>query len=136
MVGIPQAFSAAQVPFGSGAMTGASAESAQMDVSRGTICAAKSTYAAIPFEHFFTQVSRIGAQLPFVNAPIRTECRTAGRDFEVTPAAEISPVGTLFEPVPIDPPAGHRPLGTHKARISFGFRQLLSSQLRQLIIIR
>ncbi len=61
VVRIPQTFSAAQIPSGSGATASASAESTEVDVSRGTIDAAKSTYAVVSLEDFFAQVSRICA---------------------------------------------------------------------------
>src|SRR6476660_7069074 len=88
-----------------------------MGVSCYAIDAAKGTNAAIPFEHLFPKVTRICAQLPLVDAPIRTERDAATGNLKMTPPAEISSARTLFELVAVDPTTGHRALRAHKNRI-------------------
>ena len=117
MIGIPQAFSTAQVPLGGSAKASGSTETTNVGVSCDAIDAAKRTNAAIPFEHPFPKVTCICAQLPLVDAPIRTERYAATGNLEMTPPAEISPVRTLFELLAVDPTTGHRALHTHKNRI-------------------
>ena len=78
---------------------------------------AKSTNAAISFEHLFSKVDRVGAKPPLVHAPIGTERDAARGNLQMAPTTEISPVNTLFELFVVNPATGHRTLCTHKSRI-------------------
>lgn len=73
MIGIPKAFSSAQVPLAGSAEARRSAQMTKMSVGSDTIVATKSTNAAIPFEHLFSKVARVGAKFPLVHAAIGTE---------------------------------------------------------------
>lgn len=117
VIGIPQAFSGAQVPLGSKPEASGSAQTTKMSVGGDTVDTAKGTNTAIPFEHLFSKVARVGAKFPFVYAPIGTERDAAGGNLQIAPTAEISSVGALFELLAVNPTASHRTLRTHKNRI-------------------
>lgn len=117
MIGIPQAFSGAQVPLGGSTEASGSAEMAKMSVGGDAVDTAKSTNAAIPFEHPFSKVARVGAKFPLVDAPIGTERDAARGNLQMAPTTEISSARTLFEFLPLNPTTGHCTLRAHKNRI-------------------
>lgn len=127
MIGIPQAFSGAQVPLDGNAEASGSAQTAKMRISGNTVDTAKSANAAIPFEHFFSKVARVSAKLPLVYAPIGAERGAAGGNLQMAPSAEISPVQTLFEFLALNPTTGHCTLRAHKSRVEQACRLYRSS---------
>ena len=106
VVGIPQSFAAAEIPGGEG--TGASGTAEAFDVMKlgGAIETADGAEAAIALEDAFAQVAGVGAELPFLDAPLGAEGEAAGRDFELAPAAETAAVGTFGERGAIGTSAG------------------------------
>lgn len=90
----------------------------QVEVRRAGIHLAERAYSAIAHQHLLAQIAGVGAKTPFVNTPIRTERETASGNFEVTPAAEGSAVGSLAEAVSIGVAAGHGAGCAHDALMS------------------
>jgi len=72
--------------------------------------------AAVAQEHLFTQVSRLRAQLPLMNAVCRAEAKAAARNLERTPAAQTPIVGTTRNCFAIDPAPAH---GAHRTHLFF-----------------
>lgn len=72
VIRIPQGFSGAQIPLSGSAEASGSAQMAKMSVRGDAVDTAKSTNAAISFEHLFSKVARAGAKFPLVHAPIGT----------------------------------------------------------------
>jgi hypothetical protein len=81
MIGIPKAFSGSRsgtkAPIDPGLQAGGSAQSLQMSPGRQAIDAALTADALVALEHSLADVSGIGAQAPFLDAPVRTECEAA-----------------------------------------------------------
>ena len=69
----------------------------------------------VALEHFLANIARIGAQAPFVHAPVRAESEPAFRDLKIAPAAQVAPVYPFGEIAAIGPSAWHCSLRTHLA---------------------
>src|ERR1700730_9448754 len=67
----------------------------------------------VALEHFLADVAWIGAQAPFVYAPIRAESEAAFRDLKIAPTAQITAVCPFGKIAAIGPSAGHCSLRTH-----------------------
>jgi hypothetical protein len=135
MIGIPEAFAAAETPGDDGAGACRASQLFEMAEFGDAIEAASSANAAIPFEHAFTEMTGIGAELPFFDAPIGAECEPARRNFEAAPAAEAAAVGTFGKRIAIGSPAGHGTHGAHENRIQgkcFDGRSLTVAVLKRL----
>src|SRR5579862_9409855 len=60
----------------------------QLCISSAGIDTADRANAVVPQQNLLAQITRVGAEAPFVHAPIRTERETPCRDFQGAPAAE------------------------------------------------
>ena len=107
VIGIPHRFAAAflQIPFFEEVAAGRVVELAHVTAQRGSVHAALGADALIALEHFFAQIARVGAKLPFVNAGVGAESSAAFAYFAAAPAAERTAVsprslssGRRFDP--------------------------------------
>jgi hypothetical protein len=91
VVGIPQALAetGADAPFSAGPRPGDTAHPFQMSPGGQAIRSTHGAYRAIAFQHFLAQMARVGAELPFFNAPVGTERETPFGNLKVAIAAEI-----------------------------------------------
>jgi hypothetical protein len=91
MVGIPQTFSTggskAEPPFQPSLQASRSSQSLQMFPGRQAIDATLRAHASVAFHYFFADVSRIGAQPPFLHAPVGAERQPTLRHLQTAPAA-------------------------------------------------
>lgn len=90
MVCIPErlAASLAQLPLLKEVTPRREIQFAHIAAQRDRIHAALRAYTAIPFQYPFAQISRIGAQLPLVNAHLGAESSSAFGDFAPAPSAQ------------------------------------------------
>src|ERR1700680_294802 len=67
----------------------------------------------VALEHFLSDMAWIGAQAPFVHAPVRAKSEPAFGDLKIAPAAQVAAVRPFGEIAAIDPSAGHCSLRAH-----------------------
>jgi len=92
VIGIPQRLAGEplELPFNEKAQPVGPTRAAQLGVGSASVDSADCANAPVPLQYLLAKVARVGAEAPFVNAPIRAERKTPRRDFETTPAAEGS----------------------------------------------
>jgi len=78
--------------------------------------AALCAYAAVTHEYLLPQISRIGAQPPFVDAFLGAEREAAFRHLGPAPAAQVTAMRSFRLLLPIHPPAGLRTARAHTLR--------------------
>jgi hypothetical protein len=90
MISVPKCLSREPLepPFNEKPQPMGSARTAQFPVGSASVDSADRTDASVPLQNLLTKVARVGAEAPFVYAPIRAESETPRRNFEITPAAE------------------------------------------------
>jgi len=124
MVGVPQTFSAGrsetEPPFQPSLQTGSATQSLHMAPGRQAIDAAVSADTVIACHYFFADISWVGTQAPFLNAPGRAESDAALRYFQIAPPAQIAAVRAFWKPILIGPPPRHSSRGTHGSIMRFG----------------
>src|SRR5579864_6533109 len=67
----------------------------------------------VALQHFLADIAGIGAQAPFVHAPVRAKSEPAFGDLKIAPAAQITAVRSFGEIAAIGPSAGHCSLRAH-----------------------
>jgi len=91
MISIPEASSTGrsepEPPFQPSFQTGGATQSLQLPPGCQAIDAALRTDALVALQDFFADVSRIGAQAPFLHAPVRAEGESSLGHLEIAPAA-------------------------------------------------
>lgn len=89
VVGVPEGFSTAfpQSPVFQKPPPGRVIELAQIAPQRQCVGPAGGTNSLVAFQHLLSQIARIGAQLPFVNAGRRAEGAASFGRFGAAPAA-------------------------------------------------
>lgn len=104
MIGIPQRFALEplEAPLREQLQPGGTARPAQLPISGASVDSAKRADAAVPDQNLLAKIPRVGAEAPFIYTPIRTECETALRNFETTPAAEVPAIRSLRQCGAID----------------------------------
>jgi len=118
VIGIPESFSAAEIPGGEGA--GARGTTKALDVMKlgGAIEGAGGADAAVALKDAVAEMSGIAAQLPLLDAPCGTEGEAAGWNFELAPAAEAAAVWSFGQVTAKGTSAGHGALSAHENRIA------------------
>jgi hypothetical protein len=99
VVGIPQAtpVEAPEPPAAEQPQTVSAARALQLGIGRRGVSAARRANAAIALPDLIAQVSRIGAQAPLVDAPLRTKRVSPARNLKPAPAAKRPLVLAFFE---------------------------------------
>src|SRR5580693_25568 len=85
----------------------------QVEKSRTRVDSALGADTAIALENLFAEIARVGAKLPFVDAPIGTEREAPRRDFQVAPAAQRPSAGSGLKRGPVGKASGHGAGSTH-----------------------
>ena len=90
MIRVPQrlAREPLEPPFSEKAQPVGPTRATQLRVGCASVDSADRADAPVPLKNLLAKVARVGAEAPFVDTPIRAECKTPRRDFESTPAAE------------------------------------------------
>lgn len=99
VVGVPQRFTIEplQSPFIEQLQAMRAAGAFQPGEGGAGIHAANRADAAVAGEHPIAKIARIGAELPFIDAPVRAKRESPRRNFEVAPTAERPSVCALLE---------------------------------------
>ena len=85
----------------------------QIEVRDASVRVAKRANPPVPGEYMVAEISRIGAQPPFMHAPVRTKGEAAGGHLEIAPAAQGPAVQALGYGRAVGTPAGHGSGSTH-----------------------
>ena len=114
VIGIPQRLAGEPLepPFNEKAQPVGPTRAAQLRVGSASVDSADCANAPVPLHYLLAKVARVGAEAPFVNTPIRAECKAPRRDFEPTPAAEGPAVAPFRQSGAIGEAAGHCPRST------------------------
>ena len=90
MIGIPEGLTSEPLepPFRKKPQPVTPTRALQFPVGSTSVNSADCTDAPVPLQNLLTKVAGVGAEAPFVYAPIRTKGETPRRDFETTPATE------------------------------------------------
>jgi hypothetical protein len=109
VVGIPQAFAKAgtDAPFGARTGTGNSAHSFEMMPCGDAIDTADGANTAIALQDFLAEMTGVGAELPFLDAPIRAKREAAFGYFQIAVAAQIAAVLAFGQTIAVSPAARH-----------------------------
>jgi len=128
VIGIPKAFSAhsagTEAPVDESFQTGSTAQPLEVSPGLQAIDAALSANAPISFQYFFTDVSRVGSQAPFLYAPIRAERQATLGHLEIAPAAKTTAVWAFWKTITVGPTARHRSRSAQLSIIPFRPRAL------------
>ena len=73
--------------------------------------------APVTLEYALAKMSWIGAQSPFLYAPVRTKSQPATRHFQAAPAAETAAIRPFGQALAGNASARHRPPHTHDQSI-------------------
>ncbi len=92
MVGLPQRLASTQLPIGKCFSLGQTAESFQVSHGRQAIETALRTDAGVALQDAPAQVAGIGAYPPLLYTPLRAKSKPSGRNLQIAPAAQRSPV--------------------------------------------
>lgn len=116
MVGIPQAFAAAETPLRYGANARCPAQAPDTRKLRQAVEPAHSADAPIAFKHALAQMSGIAAQFPFLNAPIGAKRLASLRNLQPAPAAKAAPIIAFREVRAVRTASGHGAYSTHSMK--------------------
>ena len=111
VIGIPQRLAGEPLkpPFSQKPQPVGPARAAQLRVGKTSVDSADCADAPVPLQNLLAKVARVGAEAPFVNAPIRAERETPRRDFETAPAAEGPAAGPFRQSGAVGETARHGP---------------------------
>jgi hypothetical protein len=109
VIGVPQRLAREPLkpPFGEKPQPVGPARAPQLRVGRTSVDSADCAHSPVPLQNLLAKVARVGAEAPFVNAPLRAERETPRRDFETTPAAERPAAGPFRQSGAIGEAARH-----------------------------
>jgi hypothetical protein len=110
MIGVPERLASAPSPLSRGSNTRAAAQPLQSPKLRNAIDAARGAYSTVALEKAFAQMSRIAAQSPLLDAPLRAERASPRRNFQVAPSAQAAAAFALGKRNAVGAPARHRAL--------------------------
>lgn len=105
VVGVPETFARARLetPVGEQGTSLRAARIAKLPCGGDAINTAGRANALVTLEYPFPQVRGLGAQLPLVHTVFRTERKAAPWNFQGTPAAQSTVVGSARDRLAIDP---------------------------------
>jgi hypothetical protein len=118
VIRIPKRFSSSQSPFSHGLRSCRTAKTLDVIQLRHAVQAALGTYPAIALQNAFAQMAWITAEAPFLNAPIRTECKAPGGNLQIAPAAQETSIWALRQLVANGTAARYRALCAHQNKIA------------------
>ena len=94
MIRVPQrlAREPRKAPFGKKLLPVCTTGSPELPISSAGVGPADRADAAVPTQNLLAEIAGVGAELPFMDTPIRAECESACGDFQTAPAAESAAV--------------------------------------------
>src|ERR1700722_11215368 len=114
MIRIPESLAGEPLesPSGQKPLAMGPARAPHLPVCRAGVDPADRANAPVPLQHLLTKITRVAAEAPFVDAPIRTEGEPPRWDFEAAPTAERPAVVPFRQSGAIGDAARHCPGGT------------------------